>query len=84
MFHGNNLPNDARVAIPRLYLWGAPWARYADKSEVRKNGSGKERTGKWENEANGTARRMSPLRARWRYVAGPGCRTFRSGRNEGM
>jgi hypothetical protein len=78
----NKLLNAEPDAIPPFPLWGAQRAQCADKSEVRKNDSGKEHTGKWGNEANGTARRMFPSRVRWKCVAGPYCRTFRNARNE--
>jgi hypothetical protein len=43
---GCKLPIDARDPILLLSLQAAPWAQFAGKYEVRKNGSGKERTGK--------------------------------------
>jgi len=72
----DNVANRKRNATPFAIPPRAAWVRWAGRDGLRRSDSGMERNDRWGSEAGGRARRMCPLRALGKCVAGPCCRTL--------
>jgi hypothetical protein len=80
MFGRENTTRSVRNVIPHWVQGDVAQARFAGESEMRKTDFGTGRSGTRERAAFGIPRRIRRSRARSKYAASPGCRTFRNAR----